>query len=109
MCLCGGVLEVGVICGVVGLVIKKIKNCRCHCHSVKDECEHCDNSCHTCNEIDEKHHHSIKEIAHKSKHNWLTILATILILFSFVTIGYTVYKYHKHFNCEHNHHIEMEK
>lgn len=111
MCICGGILEVGIISGVTGLIIKRIKKCSCKCHAKVDECSHCHNECETCHSIEEKHHHhkSVEGLIHKIKHNWLTIIATILLLVSFCSLGYFAYHNYHLAHCEdetHNHHIE---
>lgn len=49
MCVCGGIIEVGIICGLIGCIGKVVHKCNCKCHE-QIECSHC-----------EKHEHSDKK------------------------------------------------
>ena len=117
--MCGGVLEIGAICAVVGFVAKKFHKCNCKCHD-----EHKDECCH-CKEFDVNSTPSIKIINttdtiafikndKKRKNFRYKIVQYILggiAAIGVALIGYSIISTHIH--CEHEHcshnHIEMKK
>ena len=32
MCVCGGIIEAGIICGIIGCIGKIMNKCKCKCH-----------------------------------------------------------------------------
>ena len=43
MCMCGGIIEVGLIAAIVGYVGKRLHKCECKCHEDVHSCKHCEN------------------------------------------------------------------
>lgn len=42
MCMCGGIIEVGIITALVGYIGKRIHKCKCDCHEEHiHKCKHC--------------------------------------------------------------------
>lgn len=47
MCMCGGIIEAGLIAALVGYVGKRLHKCNCNCHNKNnvDKCKHCSDIC----------------------------------------------------------------
>lgn len=102
MCMCGGILEVGLVCAIVGYVGKKLHKCKCDCH---EEIEHTCKHCSTSNKFDKNERPSIRlnpkeQKMKKSKYKIVQWILTIIIVIGMCMMGYVVIK--NHF-LEHNH------
>lgn len=101
MCVCGGIIEAGLICAAVGVVSKAIHHCKCKCHE-QHECEHCHNENHVELDKSEKDKRNIK---YKKIQNYLIgFIIGGLILIG----GALIYEHcfeHHHCSDEHYHHI----
>lgn len=83
MCVCGGIIEVGIICGIIGCVGKLLNKCNCNCHKQND-CVHCN---------DEHEENSVKKL---KKYKIIQILFHFLIFISISCL--VVYVIVKHFS-----------
>ena len=94
MCMCGGILEVGLACAIVGYVGKKLHKCKCECHEeVEHTCKHCDN------------HKKGKTVKiEKPKKNYYKIIQYVLTLI--IAVGMCMLAYGVVKNCfmEHKEH-----
>lgn len=101
MCMCGGIIEVGLIAAAVGYIGKKLHKCKCECHEphLEHHCKHCDGN--------------VENVIHnrKSKYKIIQYILLGIMLIGFSFIGYGVYKsLNKHHHCEEHHcnHIHTE-
>lgn len=108
MCMCGGVIEIGLGMAIVGVGLRLWKRCTCKCHATVEECSHCTKKCAVKNLMvhQEGMYGIMKKTLHKFKHNLFNIITTIMIIIAILCIGYALYKDHTHIHDEHCTHIE---
>lgn len=108
MCMCGGIIEAGLIAAAVGYIGKKIHKCSCKCHQPK-ECEHCHNIKKYNMEglqlgWSEPKKSFEKEKSH-NRYSFIQKLFVILAIIGFVAVGvgFAIEHFeHEHtINCEH--------
>ena len=110
MCMCGGIIEIGLITALVGYVGKKMHKCKCTCHEEHvDECKHCSHHIHE----DKDPHVKLITECQKENDKILNKKKKIyqIIQYAFLTLGiigvcvlaYGVYDHYKthHDHCEH--------
>lgn len=116
MCMCGGIIEAGLIAALVGYIGKKLHKCKCDCHeSHEHKCKHCSDHV-------EKQICVVKSLGkmkigeymvydinrNKRKQLFYKIIQFVLsaiLIFGICLLGYGVFKTYKH----HEHKIEMQK
>ena len=94
MCMCGGILEIGAICAVVGWVGKKIHKCDCECHKEEHihECTHC------------KENVKIEKEERKNCYKAIKIALAVITEIVIMMVVYGVYKMlEDHHDCTHEH------
>lgn len=116
MCMCGGIIEAGLIVALVGYIGKKLHKCKCDCHeSHEHKCKHCSDHA-------EKKVYYVKKLGeckvtehmvyntkrfNKKKFVYKTIqfILSAILIFGICLLGYGVFKTYKH----HEYKTEMQK
>lgn len=121
MCMCGGIIEAGIITALIGYIGKKIHKCKCDCHEKHlHKCKHCSDD-KVKKEVGKKtignwiiteymayniHRFNKKKMFYKFVQYFLGILILGGLIFSAIGICKIINE-HKHhncmeINCEHN-------
>ena len=116
MCMCGGIIEVGIITALVGYIGKRLHKCKCDCHEEHlHKCKHCSEQ----NVLKNKVVKNLEKMKigeymiydinrNKRKQLFYKIIQSILGLIALVGIGFACVGIYNAIHSHHHHDCQLE-
>lgn len=101
MCMCGGIIEAGLIAALIGYIGKKIQKCKCQCHDEHiEKCKHCTDKQKTNKDCQNCQNHTKEHKCHNhKKHNIVQYILTTILIIGIGFVFYGVHKMISHHEC----------
>lgn len=116
MCMCGGIIEVGVITALVGYIGKRLHKCKCDCHEEHiHKCGHCSDhvakekavvvqECGSFTKTEYMKYNVKRFNKRKIFYKAIQYILGIVIILGMCVLGYGVYDVYKNHHHEHTEH-----